>query len=112
MAVPRPPLPSTTAIPLPPRAYWHDDSSSPGALRGLVMDAPLDLKPFVKYFIAPIIMLALALSVFHFLHLPPVIVKSHVTHASLTEFNFIQSSNDTISLHYNLAFNITFRNPN
>lgn len=39
----------------------------------------------------------------------PNVVKFHVTDATLTQFNY---TNNTNTLHYNLALNITIRNPN
>ncbi|KAE9619559.1 hypothetical protein Lal_00039795 [Lupinus albus] len=43
----------------------------------------------------------------------PNVLKFHVTEANLTEFNYTTSDNiNNGSLHYNLALNISIRNPN
>ncbi|GLT90098.1 hypothetical protein SLE2022_080500 [Rubroshorea leprosula] len=57
--------------------------------------------------VTAVIIVCLAALIFWLIFRPNV-VKFHVTDASLTQFNLTSDSN----LHYNLALNITVRNPN
>ncbi|GLT90095.1 hypothetical protein SLE2022_080470 [Rubroshorea leprosula] len=61
----------------------------------------------IKLIVTAVIILGLAALIF-WLIFRPNIVKFHVTDASLTQFNLTSDNN----LHYNLALNITVRNPN
>ncbi|XWS56058.1 hypothetical protein CRYUN_Cryun09bG0054200 [Craigia yunnanensis] len=65
------------------------------------------LKLLVKIIIAAVVVIGLAVLIF-WLIFRPNRVKFHVTDVSLTEFNL--TTNNT--LHYNLAVNMTVRNPN
>ncbi|KAL6138300.1 hypothetical protein ACLB2K_063583 [Fragaria x ananassa] len=60
-----------------------------------------------KLIFTAIVFMGLAFFVF-WLIVKPNRVKFHVTDATLTQFNFSSDSN----LHYNLALNLTIRNPN
>ncbi|XP_050383024.1 NDR1/HIN1-like protein 10 [Argentina anserina] len=60
-----------------------------------------------KIIFAAVVFMGLAFLVF-WLIVRPTKVKFHVTDATLTQFNFSADSN----LHYNLALNLTIRNPN
>ncbi|GKV50596.1 hypothetical protein SLEP1_g57299 [Rubroshorea leprosula] len=61
----------------------------------------------IKLIVTAVVILGLAALIF-WLIFRPNIVKFHVTDASLTQFNLTSDNN----LHYNLALNITVRNPN
>ncbi|GLT47701.1 hypothetical protein SLA2020_213730 [Shorea laevis] len=61
----------------------------------------------IKLIVTAVIILGLAALIF-WLIFRPNIVKFHVTDASLTQFNLASDN----YLHYNLAVNITVRNPN
>ncbi|KAJ8754597.1 hypothetical protein K2173_010203 [Erythroxylum novogranatense] len=84
------------AIP-PPQSHHRRRSSGSCCL----------LSSLLKFIVSLAVIVGVAILVF-WLIVRPNKVKFHVTEANLTQFNF--TANNT--LHYNLALNITIRNPN
>ncbi|XP_021289302.1 NDR1/HIN1-like protein 10 [Herrania umbratica] len=86
----------------PPTRHYHRPGGGSGCGCGCCL-----LKLLFNIIITAVVVIGLAVLIFWLIFRPNK-VKFHVTDASLTEFNL--TTNNT--LHYNLAVNITVRNPN
>ncbi|GLT90103.1 hypothetical protein SLE2022_080550 [Rubroshorea leprosula] len=89
--------------PVPPARSYHRHGHGSGC--GCCCCCLLSF--LIKLIVTAVIIVGLAALIF-WLIFRPNIVKFHVTDASLTQFNLTSDNN----LHYNVALNITVRNPN
>jgi len=90
------------SIPPPQRSYHSHGRSSGCGCCGCLFSL------ICKLIVTVVVIVGLVVLIFWLIYRPSK-VKFHVTDASLTQFNF--TTNDTL-LNYNLALNITVRNPN
>lgn len=93
------------SIPPPQRSYYRPGRSSGCCCCGCLFNCLFGL--ICKLIVTAVVIVGLACLIFWLIFRPSK-VKFHVADASLTQFNL--TANNT--LHYNLAVNITVRNPN
>jgi hypothetical protein len=86
---------------IPPQQNYHSHGRGSGCGCGCCL-----LSCLLKIIVTTVVVLGLAILIF-WLVVRPNKVKFHVTEATLSEFNITNNN-----LHYNLALNITVRNPN